>query len=228
MTADKKTRRLLLGATCYADARESIDIAALLARKLNLDISAYLLEDEATLLASDLPHAKVTNPSGTTLPVSASEMRDAFHRDAQAFQQALSIKAKRSRLDWTFTQIAGTFESVLDEEGGRKSLSLFGYNRLHQPPSGTKSLIVVAFEGKELDPSVDQLALALAEETGGQIETIALDVQFDQSQLIAFLQGQNLAALIISDPLVRKIGVDTVINAGRCPVVIIGTNQRVA
>lgn len=217
----ERPKRMLFGATCFADARGSIDLAVVVAKTLKLDISAYLMEDEAALLASQLPNARATTIMGSSLPVTDSMMRDAFARDAQAFERALSTTANQSGLGWTFTRIAGDFETVLDHESEQIGLSLLGYNWNQKTRSNSDYSFVVVAQKDDRAAIVDRLAGPIAQEMDGRIETFDIDPEFEPSRLIAFLQKRSLAAIVVTMEVARKAGIVKILNAGRCPVIIL-------
>lgn len=217
----KRPKRMLFGATCFADARGSIDLAVVVAKTLNLDISAYLLEDEAVLLASRLPNARATTIMGSSLPVTDSMMRDAFARDAQAFEQALATTAGQSRLRWSFTRIAGDFETVLGREADHIGLSLLGYNWIQKPRTDGDSSVVVVAQKDDVPALVDRFADPISQEVGGRIETFDIEPEFEPSRMIDFLQRKCLTAVVVPMDVAKKAGIENILNAGRCPVIVL-------
>ncbi|NNE51865.1 MAG: hypothetical protein HKN30_05620, partial [Sulfitobacter sp.] len=78
-TAPSTTRtRVVLGATCYADAAASLQVALVLAKQISADIHGCLVTDDAILASVSYPNARAVAYSGRSFhSVSEQSMRAA-------------------------------------------------------------------------------------------------------------------------------------------------------
>lgn len=214
MEKDDGIHKVILTATCFADASEVIDIAIALASYLETNIEAFLLKEEAMLLASQFPFSRVTDLSGTSSRVSWASMQQAFLDDSKDFQRTLSQAAVKCSVNWTFREIEGTTEQMLAEARANRALSLFGFQRLHKSRNG---IIVIA-----PSPSSEMIDLAnwLSFRMESHVETLANSDPEDFSAVLKNLQRHSPSLIMVADQIVRDIGIDQLIDAGRCPIIV--------
>lgn len=213
--------RLVIGATCFADARAAIDLAVVIAKTLEMDIVAFLLEDEAVYLASNHPSARTITHSGSSLPVTGAIMREAFEKDARALEHALSAMEKRSGLRWSFNRLAGNLESLLERENGNRRFSLFGADWVRLQSPDPKNAIVAIVEDASTQSITSSLAKMLASELTMSFEAFQTnDETIEGDGLISFLQNRSLSAAVVSNNIVQKYGIENILNAARCPVIV--------
>jgi hypothetical protein len=132
MSKVKNSGQVIICATCFADASSAIDIAALLAKKLKLEIKAYFIEDESAFLAASLPFTRAISVNGGSSQATHAAMRDAYLRDAKTYEIALSNAARTAALTWSFEQVKGHPETLLVDAKAKGDLILFGFQRLHK------------------------------------------------------------------------------------------------
>ena len=206
--------RVILTATCFADADESIDIALILARHLKADMDAYLLQDEAMLLASQLPYSRATSLSGKSSKVTRSIMQEAFFEDAKSYQQALSQAASKDHVTWTFQQVEGTADKILTVARTKETLALFGFQRLHKPKN---EILIIA---PKISQQMTKLASLLSVKMKTHVEPLVVNGPEELRNLVIMLQKKSPALIIISDQIVREVGIGRIIDAGRCPIIV--------
>ena len=105
MNSIDQQNRIIISATCFADAGASMGIAAVIAQIVKSDLLGLLVEEESILRFADLPSASVVAlESRTQQRVTPSAMDKAYQRDAIAFKIILAKVAKDASINWSFQQ----------------------------------------------------------------------------------------------------------------------------
>lgn len=236
-TAVHRTR-VILGATCYADAEASLRIAVLLAKQNRADIHGCLVEDDAILASVAYPNARAVTYSGRHFErVSAESMQAAFRADAKRFENKLAAEARQASLASGFTEVRGQLPGILRKKADAGDLLVFGFRRVRRD-SGH---VVLAFGDTKPDPKLLVLALDLSHALGKRL-TILAAPEF-QSDIYALLSQHSLknydlaavsgdkalletlermspSALVVGFELSGLASVMRLLEAARCPVVM--------
>lgn len=220
MENNKHAVKIILGATCFADANVAIDIVEKLARTLQMQIRAFLLRDDAALYASALPFARAISPSGASLEVSDVKMQQAYFADIGSFEQALKSLAERSKVSWTLEERKGNLEGIMEAATGLDSIALFGFNQLQKPRNG---IVVLAGEDQDIS-NLKSLAGTLSSEMNASIEILRVETNENNASnmidLLHKLQTKSPALLIATSEIIRMTGINAILDASRCPLIV--------
>jgi hypothetical protein len=244
MAIEPSPRHIVIGATCFADAKSAIELAAILAEAVNADLKAYLVEDEALYEYASLPFAKAISFGSNYQAVTPQAMLEAFGRDAVAFRRAIEETAHRKALGWTFETRRGEFDAIFNPENISGDFIVLGYQSLRK--RGFE--IVVLDEAGDLDITMIELASKLAKlldvplhvalfpQMAGEAILVSSDAhapirnlaekltivrgEAGKAEFLKSVQKSSPSAIITSAGMAGRIGVNTLLEAGRCPVVI--------
>lgn len=244
MTDSGKPHRIVVGATCYADASSVIEIGCFLAENTKGELQAILIEEDAVYGLSALPSARVTPVGGLTRPVTPEAMIAAFKRDATAYEKAIREGAAKRAIRWSFEKRRGEFPVVLSHDLSTGDLIIFGYQVLRRGPG---ELMVVDY-ANDMDVSLVELASEVAQEMQRPLHVVLLrnspeaailvsehsrsrmqrlatnltimDKQENIETLLDTIRRGRVATVVISATLARDIGIERLLDAARCPVIV--------
>ena len=230
--------RVVLGATCYADAAASLQVALVLAQQISGDLLGCFCADDAIIASVSYPNARAVSYSGRRFPsVSAQSMRAALHADARKFEEHLISEARRASLRAAFTRARGPLSDVLQQAPGAGDLVVFGFRR---GLDGGDSIAVLCGEGRP-DPQALALGAALSRRFGKTLSIFTTpafhgDIADHLSELHvprydlqpytgidaarARLDRMSLAALVVGVELPDVAAALRLMDAARCPVVV--------
>ena len=231
----RSKRRILIGATSFADARAAFAIADRLAESLASKLGGVLLHDTAIneLVAS--PGQRVITESGEVLAApSAARLRTIFESDVKAFRQALDELASLRSVAWSFERregepIAGFFEAAAEWD-----VLLLG-QRCQAPGRGR--IVLVAPE-TGVSEDLDAVAHDLAAKMRADLVTVTLGdtgpsggTEFtwaDETELLKWISRVRAAVVIVdlaNGPFRTPDQLRKLMEAARCPVLVAGTAQ---
>ncbi len=245
MNVERGKGRIILGATCFADASAAIRIAISLAGQTGRRIEAYLVEEEAILHYSSLPTVTAISAGGASSePVTADAMREAYRHDARVYERALSDAARAAALEWSFTTERGELAATLQGSAGAGDFLLFGYQKLQRNAEG----IVIVDRLARPDRQLHELGQAIAGEMGqplylvsiagngepGEAGSAALPADVDKGSattviedgssghagLLRHLSGMGPVGVVVSPDLASRVGVSELLDAARCPLIV--------
>ena len=220
MENDKAAIKIVLGATCFADAKVAIDIVEKLARTLQMQIRAYLLKDDAALYASALPFARAISPSGVSLEVSDAKMQQAYFADIGFYERALKSLAEQSKISWTLEERKGDLDGIMEAATSHEAIALFGFNQLQKPRNG---IVVLAGEDQDIS-NFKSLAVTLSSEMNASIEVLRVETnennRSNMIDLLHKLQTKSPALLIATSEIIRITGINALLDASRCPLIV--------
>ena len=239
------TTRILIGAGSYADAQTAIHLAEQLAGMLPTEMGGVLIDDSLFVGMARLPGQRVITSNGTLLVApSASQAQTLFEGDARAFRQTLAKMAQTRTLKWTFEQRRGDLIGSLCDAARGWDILLLGYRRLHS----RHGRVVVIAPPVEPSLTLDRLAVDLADALDTDILTLAVSngtvspeepvqttstasrIELDnEDRLLSCLNRINAAAVVVdmkSGPLHNQDQLRQLLNAARCPVVVLGATGR--
>lgn len=171
-------------------------------------------------------------------------MIDAFKRDAEAYEKAIRESAGKRAVRWTFEKRRGEYPVVLNKDLSTGDVIVFGYQAMRR----TGREILVADYADDLDVSLVELAAQVAREQRLPLHVVLLrkspdaailvsnharsrmqslsaklTIMDQQNNLSAFLekirQGR-MATVMISATLATDAGVNHLLEAARCPVIV--------
>ena len=218
---NQKKRRIVLGATCFADASSAIDIAIGLAKPTGAKIDAMLIAETAITHFSSFPFARTISKTGQSIQkVTPEAMQKAFRQDAISFRTTLAKATQKAALDWSFKEVEGEIDTFLDSAPDETELVLLGFQNI-QKRKTSKILAVESVEEKL--PGSDKVGNRIASHLNFDLEEILWTGQRSPSQVNQILQllaNKNTAAVVIPESLVRAVGLNALLNAACCPLII--------
>ncbi|MDH3264640.1 MAG: hypothetical protein OEM24_11645 [Paracoccaceae bacterium] len=154
------TARVVLGATCYAEAHAALAVAVRVATRLGGEVQGLFVEEEAALAVAARPGARIVTPGGRLLTgVGAERMARAFLSDARRFERELGAAA--GALSWSFARRAGQRAAVLAAALAAGDVLVLG-GEAPRAPAGS----VVYLAAPRPDPELEEVAADLAEALG--------------------------------------------------------------
>ncbi len=171
MNTPNRRRRVIVSATCFADADAAIKIAARLARKIQGDVLGLLIEDEAISRYAELPFAKtLAFQPATQQPVTSRAMRIAFERDAQRFKTILAKAARNASIEWSFESKRGKTIPLLHSTASKGDFILLGYQQMR----ASQGEIICLIDAGGNDASLLNIGKTLAQEMNIPLHQITL------------------------------------------------------
>lgn len=244
MTEAAKSHRIVIGATCYADASSVIEIGCYLAESTQGELQAVLIEEEAVFDLSALPSAQVIPVGGLSRPVTPEAMIEAFRRDAAAYEKAIRERAGKRAIRWSFEKRRGEFPVVLNHDLSTGDVIVFGYQAMRR---GVGELLVVDY-ANDMDVSLVELASKVAQEmrrdlhvvllrkspeaairvsehSRSRMERLATNLTIMEKEdnvetLLKAVRHGRVGTVMISAELARDIGLGRLLDAARCPVIV--------
>ncbi len=227
-----RDRRVVLGATCYADADAALSVAVALARQMKAELHGLLVRDKAILSAASRPRALAVSYSGHgTTSITAETMQRAFAVDARRFESKLAATARASSLSAVFRATEGGLADALRQTVFAGDLAILGFRRATRD-SG--SLVLLLGEGDETPAFAADLANILGKRLillrhmpgrsasyahlayGAGPETLSAD---NTEDVLRHLERLSPVAVIMASHRAGHPPVSDVINAARCPVI---------
>ncbi len=244
MEAEGHDRTVFIGASCFADAQSAIELSTILAESINAVLRGYLFEDEAFYQSAAFPFSRAIHVGSTLKSVTPDAMMMAFKRDADAYRQTLEAAAAKKALNWTFERRRGEISSITEAGLRTGDLFVLGYQQLKK----VRGEILVLETANDLDVSLIELAAKIARAVNTPLH-IALFPQSVEDRLLVSsdadkllrdvadktsivkgeqalrkfvegIQSRSPTAIIGSSAVVERIGIRTLLEAGRCPLVI--------
>ena len=213
--------RIILGATCFADASPAIRIAIDLAKQVDARIDALLIEEYAISHFSTLPYARTLSQADQQIrKVNPHAMKKAFERDATAFQETLALAADKATLDWSFDKKRGELAQTVLSHVVTGDFVIFG----HQPlgKSGGQKVLILSHPNDKKG-YLAELGNRVAKTAGQPTEIVVLSSDLDEKtkqEILEQINKMNLLAIIGSKRIVGRFGLENLLNMGRCPVLV--------
>ncbi len=230
MTTGKRQSRVIISATCFADADAAIAMATNLAQKVKGDLLGLLVEEESILRHADLPFSKVVAfQSGTPQQVTAKAMAAAFRSDARIFKTNLAKTAMDASLNWSFESRRGRMMSLVHSVAAKGDLVLLGHQ---QAPVLNSEIVYLNFAGGG-EGNFEELANRIAVEMEIPLQVISPVKTGDRQspetdgtitarhldQVLEFLRSKSLKAVFVAMRPEQDLDIHKILEAARCPVV---------
>lgn len=248
MTAESRppSRRVIVGAACFADAHPAIGVAIDLARYADAEIIGLLIEDEAVNRYAALPFAMALSTSTRrNRRVTPQDMTSAFARDAHAFEQTLAETTRNLSLRWSFERRKGRMLAQLRGVAISGDLLVLG----HERPQRTDGEIVLVNPTRSVDRGLVDLALELSRTRHLPLRIFAPDGVADEISAIhnahqrhhptqdrveirhgpsdnvpgflAYLGHQRPNLVLLAGAADLDLDIEKVVSAARCPVMTV-------
>lgn len=232
-TSAKPSRRILIGAGSFADARAALLLAERLGGMSAAEVGGLLMEEVILSEIADLPRQRVITSSGRLIIApSQRQIRTLIESDAKAFQSMLSGLARTKKC--FFERRRGELISGLCDAAKDWDMLLLGHRDIHRltghvvliapPPNTSRASVNVAKE----------LALALQTETtsvsfGEAAEKAHAEEYFSTEDALMTRVGRIHASAVVLDlsagPLRTYDQLRRLLAAARCPIVVLGAAQ---
>lgn len=219
---NQKHRRIIVGATCFADADAAIEMAANLARMVKGEVLGLLVEDDSILDYADLPFAKIlTFQHGKVQPVTRKTMDSAFQRDARNFERRLANAAEQIAVKWSFERKRGQMMPLLHSAASAGDFIFLGYKKTGLPRG---EIVYIDFVGKASDPVLD-LSKAISGEMRLGLKTINLSEIESQNNgnitnTLNYLRKTSPTAVIVVTDNRHNLDLLDILETARCPVIL--------
>lgn len=163
--------RIVLGATCYAEAHSALRIGLRVAARFSGELNAVLIEEEAVLAIARRPGARIITPAGQRVSgIGAESMAAAFLRDAERFERELAAAASSLPARWSFARRTGRMAALLTEAALAGDVLVLG-----GAPLARTSGDVVYLAGSHADPELEAIAQDLAADLHRPLKVILAD-----------------------------------------------------
>lgn len=227
MNSGKSQSKVIISATCFADADAAIKMATKLAKKINRDLHGLLIEDESILRYADLPFAKVIAfQSGMPQQVTPEAMASAFRSDAKLFKTILAKTAVKASVNWSFESKRGQMMPLLHSITSKGDLILFGYQQ-SQMLSGR--ILYLNFSNTD-NSEYRELASQIASEMNMPFEFISFRNSLkpdanstttveNEDQVLELLHKTNLRAVFVAADDEHNFDINKFLEAARCPII---------
>lgn len=239
----RRRARVILGATCYADAEPGLQIAVLLAQSIGANIEGCLVADEAAIAAASLPRARSVSLSGQPIPsVDAGALMAAFRADARLFEHRLLDAARHASLQSAFQQARGALTGVLEGLAAAEDVIVYGMQRMLRSTARRDAPLVLVATDSVPGTGILKLAVDLARRMQTRLVVLAEStfVEEVRAALDALPEGTaaEVAPITAETPLLTRVDrmspaavllggggpgmppVPRLIEAARCPVIL--------
>ena len=201
-------RRVLLMASCLADAAPSISLAVIAAARLRASLEGVLAQDPRAEGA-----ALVMTGAGAGAPLSPERLARAYAADARAFRRRLDQAAAAAALPWAFRTDTGALTDLALHPPRPDDAVLIAHRRLMALRGPV--VLMGGAEGDQGNELAIDLAIDMARALGLQSrllpgDTALAEIELLSASLILLPRGMNTPA-----PRLRQI-----IEAARCPVLL--------
>ena len=199
-------RRILVAMDTLSDNMAVLEAAAVLAARLEAELTGLFVEDADLLRAADLPvslevmlwTARERNPTET-------EMARALRALAARVRKDLERAAKRARVPWSFRVVRGPRIQVFMEAGAGSDLMFVGPARgsrvpryARQQPFRKPGAVCVLYSGSAAAQRALSTAMHLVDQDGVEVKVLLAGSEFDdirstQPWLVERLKDPRLA-----------------------------------
>ena len=205
MTTEAPRRRVLLMASCLADAAPSITLAVTAAAQLRASLEGVLAQDPRA------EGAALVMAAGETL--SPERLARAYAADARAFRQRLDHAAATAALQWAFRTDTGALPDLALRPPRPDDAVLIAHRRL----MALRGPVVVlgGADGEQTADRALDLAIDLARALGVRSRFLPGDIALAEIELLSASLILLPGSVKAPAPRLRQI-----IEAARCPVLL--------
>lgn len=233
--------RVIVSATCFADADAAIKTATRLAQAIGGEVLGILVEDEAISRFAELPFAKVLAfPVAAHQPdmpqVNSRAMRIAFQRDAGDFRSILAKTARDASVDWKFESKRGQIVSIMNASARKGDFVLLGYQQARQ---FSGEILYISYT-ETMDTRLVEIGKTLASDLHVSLHTVNVIASrepeengpivaqkpglthnnFDQDELMSYLQKASPSLVLFSMPMNDDFNIRFLQDVARCSIML--------
>ncbi len=225
MSAEATMRkRLLIGAVTFADADSALRLAEKISAALTLELGGLMVAEPGFAGGVGTPRARLVTLTGSLVPEPTPEQASVVSRaEARAFRAALSRLAAERGGAWSFEEQTGELVSGLCGAARSWDVLAIGYRQVHRRAGKIILLEASRRERGEADAIVDVLKAAL----NVRVERMPRSALGDAEGLARI--DRSHASVVVLDltdgPSVTEVELRRLIDAARCPVLIIGAER---
>lgn len=232
--AEGRTRRIVIGASCYSDALSALRLLDATGGMAASDIRGLLVASNILEDVAGPPRRSVVTPSGALVAAPSSKgARALIEGDAKAFQRRLASMAQSCAASWSFEVRGGDLIERIWEAEFRRDLLIVGY----QPEHKRQGSVVLLSEVSSRSDEAQTLAEVLGQRLHSEVISLSFGLERPPEDvgegaalalraLLSRLNRINAEAVILdfasasfrSRSLLRAI-----YSAARCPLLILGT-----
>ena len=199
MSDPDRISKVIVCATCYADASQIISLGSIIANWAESELAGVLVQEEDYLASFGTKTSRMMTYVG--LPVEAAtdqNFQSISSADAKAFETALKRSALSDLRAWTFSCSRGEVSKESLSLAQRDSIVLIGHRRLNRFAS---TLLLVCGIEIECTEAI-RLTVSLAAKLGASITPISFDAPHNEpSREAVLLQELCQAAHVHVEPL---------------------------
>jgi len=234
--------RVVVAASCHADAEAALALAAALARMTGAELHGVLVRDQAVIEAATHPGARLLGYGGRPAPrMSGEAMLRAFEADARRLERDLARLSKPAR-GAAFRILTGRLPEALRTAAAAGDFAVLGFRRLRyhgRPDAGRDGADLVLALGAGIDPPA--FAADLARALGRHLVVLAASGEetriaawFDARPgprpdirayrgaegLVAALDRLGPEGVVLATEERDPRALDRLVEAARCPVIL--------
>jgi hypothetical protein len=246
--------RIIIAASCYADATCAIPMAAGLAQWAGTDLHGILVEQVEALAMVGMFSARLITPTGAqvaapTLP----QMRRSLAADARNFKAELARLSRANQRGWTFERLQGDFMARLRATVEKADVLFVGHQAfyrhlgavilIHSPRQTQRRTFDIASElarsqnaplfvcATATGPEQRHLASVELETMlhGGDISGSIAHVFASPAELLDRINRASAVAVVVDTQasLFRSdADMGLLLDVARCPLVIVGSGDE--
>ncbi len=233
----KSSRRILIGAGSYADAKSAFRLVERLAGELVTELGGLLVEETLLTEITGLPKQRVITSSGSMIVApSRKQIRTLVRSDERAFRETLSTLAHSRK--WSFERQRGDLISGLCEAAKDWDLLLLG----HRVALRLTGCVVLVAPATDATTDAERLAGEMANALGTGSVVLTLDPHgpptdaehregehFENERALLERIARIHASAVVLDlatgPLRTYEQLRHLLAAARCPIVVLGAGQ---
>lgn len=233
----RETRRILIGAGSFADARAALRLVERLAENLATELGGVFVEDTTLTELASLPGQRIITSGGTVVVTpSRRQIRTVVESDARAFRKMLSRMARQQK--WSFEHRHGELISGLCEAakgwdllllGHRETYGFSGHVVLLEPLDGASEATEKLAEDLASRLDADMIRMSLAT-TPTKIPSDISETEYFTSEdaLLARIERIHASAIVLdlsAGPLRTYGQLRRLLASGRCPIVVLDAGK---
>jgi nucleotide-binding universal stress UspA family protein len=175
--SERRFERVCVALEAVSSSGTALDIAANLARQLEVELAGFFIEDENVLRAAALPFTRdVGFVSGTSRPMRLEEVQRAVRAQAEAVKASLAAIAGQLGVRWSFTTVAGAGVTPMLDRLSELNLTVLEPRRtfvvagtLSPRSSKTRGAVGVVYDGSEEALDAVRVATLIARSRGAAV-----------------------------------------------------------
>lgn len=224
--------RIVVAASCFADASSGIRLASLLSSRIEADVEGVFVEEEEQAGLFHNPAARIVTTSGERIPApSPEELRAALKRDALAFEREIARVALEHARKWSFRTLRGRLLPSIGALLHAHDILLLGHRPLLKMRGpvirlgATNRPDIAAGLAADLGAPIVDIAIAAPETASGDTRGSDTITVVSVAEALAFISRTNASAIVVDTalgPFRLPNEINDLLDSARCPVVLVG------